>query len=407
MSKITSRKHQLTLVGAALGLGLVMRVYQLVLGVPLENQIWSDMKMYAGIADLISADIWQANHFFQPIGLPLVILFLKQYTPDWTMSLAVAHCGLSFLTLVFMWKAAEESFGFTTGLITLLVASVHLPWIYMNTLALPETIFTFLLSVCAWLTGRIVRRRAGPPPVLLPALWGLCFSLAFWLKGTHALWGPLLMIGLLLHQKKQALIPVLALGVPVAGGLALHGAFTYAKIGKVQFSASNSGLNFVEGKCFYKKNTDTSGFTWFSPLYHQLDLREPKQWDRPFTDTSYYWGQGFACIQRSPFVLVQSVENIAYLFFGNTTWPLNNLPRASKIRLYELFFSVFLICGMVVSARDSLRRFDPENFLIWGLPVLALFLCVYVFKSEMRYRLPFDVWFIPLSVLGWRSLLRS
>ena len=370
----------------------------------MERLIWSDMKIYVGIADKMSVDVWEVNHFFQPIGLPLIILFLKQHTPDWVWSLGVLHCCLSFLTLVFMWKAAEESFGFTTGLISLLIASVHLPWIYMNILALPETIFTFLLSVCAWLTGRIVRRARFMAP--LSALWGLCFILAFWLKGTHALWGPLLVMGLFLNSKRQALMPVLALVIPVAAGLALHGAFTYAKIGKVQFSASNSGLNFVEGKCFYKRNSDTAGFTWFSPLYYQLDLKEPKQWDRPFTDTNYYWGQGLACIQRSPFVLFQSVENIAYLFFGNTSWPLNGLPRASKIRLYELFFSVFLICGMVVTARDSFRRFDPGNFLIWGLPVLALFVCVYVFKSEMRYRLPFDIWFIPLSVLGWRSLLK-
>jgi hypothetical protein len=53
----------------------------------------------------------------------------------------------------------------------------------------------------------------------------------------------------------------------------------------------------------------------------------------------------------------------------------------------------------------SNRRYDL--FLVWGAPILGLFICVYVFKSEIRFRVPFDVYFIPLAVRGWMSIIAS
>src|SRR5690606_33638340 len=101
-----------------------------------------------------------------------------------------------------------------------------------------------------------------------------------------------------------------------------------------------------------------------------------------------------------------SFESIPYLFFGNRMWPLTQNKFSQYFRLYELFFSLFLVIGLAVIMREA---FSPEmslqDKLIWFLPILSLFLCVYIFKSELRYRIPFDVWFIPVSVKGWMILL--
>ena len=133
-------------------------------------------------------------------------------------------------------------------------------------------------------------------------------------------------------------------------------------------------------------------------------MKEAKQWDRPFTHAGYYWRQGFACIGEDPFVLVQSLESIPYLFVGNATWPLMFKPNAAKLRLFELLLSLFLICGLAAYWRDSFRSFNVERFLGWDLPILALFLCSYIFKAEVRYRVPFDIWLIPMAVFGWSRL---
>ena len=323
---------------------------------------------------------------------------MKTKTPDWALSLSLLNCAASILTLVFMWKAAEESFGFRTGLLALLVGSVHLPWIYLTTYALPEAIFTCLLAAGAWAAVRIVTSQALP---LIPSfVWGILFIWGFWLKSTHAILGPLFVLALVSLRREQAHLLIMALVTPVAAGLALHGALTYDKIGKVRLAASSSGLNFVEGKCPDKHNLDNFGASWMSPLYHQLDLHKQKQLGRPFTESGYYWRQGFRCIKEDPFTLVQSLESIPYLFFWNTTWPLHQRSDAARIRLYELFFAVFLTCGLVVYVRDSLWAFDRETFVVWSLPVLALFLCAYIFKSKMRYRLPFE-----FAHLIWPTLI--
>jgi hypothetical protein len=194
------------------------------------------------------------------------------------------------------------------------------------------------------------------------------------------------------------------LSTVVAVGLVLHGMLTYRTIGTFQMSASAGGLNFVEGKCPIKWNTDVDGSSWFSPLYAQLGYRERKTWDRPFTDSSFFVREGLRCIQDDPFVLVQSLENIPFLFVGNVLWPATN---NSYVRLHGIFWGCFLIAGLVVWCRSCwpLRADGWPEVLTWAVPILALFLCVYVFKSEIRFRVPFDVFFIPVALKGWASIL--
>lgn len=117
--------------------------------------------------------------------------------------------------------------------------------------------------------------------------------------------------------------------------------------------------------------------------------------------------EGFRCIQNDPLVLVQSLEHIPLLFIGNFTWPATTLSVAPFIRAYELFFSIFLLTGLLVWLRSCwpVRAAEYEQLLIWLTPILALFVCVYVFKSEIRFRVPFDVYFIPVAVQGWRIIL--
>ena len=360
------------------------------------------MERYIRTAQLVNDDIWQHHHFLQPIGFPLIILVLRRGIFEWGLALSLLNAFLSFATLVLMWKLAEEWFGSKAGAVALAIGSVHLPWIYLTNYALPEIAFTFLLAAGAWTAGRLV--RSGSPSALLSLLWGMLFVLALWLKGTHVFLLPLFAAGLLILHGRNSLRAIGAIAIPVAAGLALHGALTYSKIGVVKVMATGGGLNFLEGKCPEKKNVDSLGYSTLSPLYYQLDFAAQKQWDRPFTDAGYFWRQGLKCIAKDPFVLIQSFESIPYLFLGNTVWPLNTRSENAKIRLYELGFTVFLLAGLTMRLRDGLGAYALEQFVVWGVPVVALFVCAYVFKSEARYRIPFDVWLIPLAAVGWIRL---
>jgi hypothetical protein len=382
--------------------GLLIRLGYAVYGPRLNEQVWSDMKIYTDISDKISRGIWEQNHFFQSIGYPLFISLLRMISRPPGILLNYVQAVCSFLTLFFMYRLTLLSLGRKVALGALLVGTLHLPWILYANFALPETLFTTLLSICGLLSFKIVKsEKLRAVPCIT---FGVLFIMALWLKGTHVFWAPLFLCGLILVKRKQSVVPVMIIGTVLATGLAVHGLLAYQKTGKMQFSSSAGGLNFVEGKCPSKKNMDSAGYTWHSPLYFQLGMDLTKKWNRPFTDSGHFMKEGLRCIQKDPFVLIQSLESIPYLFFGNVMWPFNTKPIAPYTRLYELFFAIFLVVGFCCFV---IRERDSHVIIIWLLPALSIFLTVYIFKSEIRYRVPFDVWFIPIAVKGWYDHLRT
>lgn len=401
LSFINIKRISLLLLFFAFSLRFAYGLY----GPQLANEVWSDMKVYVDIGNKISNGVWSKDHFFQSIGYPLIISGIGKFAAPFGLTLSLLQALCSFVSLFCMFHLSLKSLGPRVAFGFLCIGSCHLPWIFFSNFALPETIFTTLLSLCAWLSFRIVQDKK--PPLIFLLGWGLFFSIAFWLKGTHAFWGPLFLFSLILKHKRDAFFSVTLISLVVALGLIAHGALTYNKIGKIQLSSSTGGLNFVEGKCPSKINSDSAGYTWQSPLYFQLGQHHAKTWDRPFTDSTYYLKQGLKCIQDNPYVLIQSFESIPYLFFGNTMWPLNGMSQAHMIRLYELFFAIFVIAGFSIYLMTHLRsEKNRSEFIIWVVPVFSLFMTVYIFKSEIRYRIPFDLWFIPLSVKGWFTLFQ-
>ena len=368
-------------------------------GPVLQNEYWSDMRIYLNISAAIESGIWKESHFFQSIGYPWIISMIRKFSGHYGEILTVFQTMASSLTLAFFYLMVRDGLGRKVALISLFIGALHVPWIFFITFALPEVLFTFLLSICGYLSVKIVHSKKHP--LLFSLLWGTAFILAFWLKGTHALWGPLFLSGLLLLKRKASIVPIILISTVVGGGLLAHGYLTHNLFGKIQFGPSTGGLNFVEGKCPSKVNMDSEGFHWQSPLYYQLEKNALKKWNKPFTHSGYFYKQGLKCIQNNPLVLLQSLESIPFLFYGNTIWPFNRKPLSDLSRLYELFFTIFVIVGLVAFLFMSLSFQNLQNVVIWVFPVLAIFLCVYIFKSEMRYRIPYDLWFIPIAVKGW------
>jgi len=243
--------------------------------------------------------------------------------------------------------------------------------------------------------------------VVMAVIWGIAFITAFYVKGQHAFLLPLFLAGLFILKKKN-LRYSLMISVIVIAGMTAHWSWSYSKTGVGKISADTGGLNFVEGKCPSKKNTDPeTNITWWSPLYHSLHMSEHKRWDRPFSNSSYYMKEGLKCIAKNPWVMIQSLESVPFLFFGNSLWPTNWQPFGEKVRLYEVMFVFFAIPGILIFFLWASLHKRSEDILIWGLPVLSLFLCVYIFKSEIRYRIPFDVFIIPMALKGWGLVLKA
>jgi len=397
MTLLTSR-HTVT---ALLVLALALRIAALEIH-PIGASLFADMDNYRQIADHIVAGEWAPGHFLPAIGFSLILAGFKRLFANWTGALAVFHAVLSMATVWLVWKCATRAFGPRVGVLSLLLAAVHVPWIVFTTVALSETTFTFLMAVVVWASLEIVER----PSMRWSALWGLAFVAGFWMKGTPAFLGPLFLAGVLVRERwSRAAITTVAvpLCTVVGAGLLLHGVLTYRTTGEFRLSSSAGGLNFIEGKCPSKRNYDSTGSRWLSPVYAQLGMTSAKMWDRPFTDSGYFMHEGLKCIAADPVVLVQSFENIPFLFVGNYMWPATQFSVAPLVRLYELVTGPFLMAGVALwlLARWPRRREAWGELVVWGAPLLGLCLCVYVFKSEIRFRVPFDVWFIPMAFAGW------
>ena len=371
---------------------------------PIGNTLYSDMGNYRSIADAILAGVWKPAHFMQAVGFSLLLTVFKRVFTNWTGALAIYHVLLSTATVWLVWKCATRAFGATVGVLSLALATIHVPWLVFTAVALSETTFTFLMAALVWASLELVER----PSARWSAIWGLLFIAGFWLKGTHVFVGPMFLLGMLArhHWSRDVFVRVaIPVSAVVGAGLILHGVLTYRTIGTFRLSAAAGGLNFVEGKCPSKRNIDSTGAGWYSPIYSQLGMTSAKLWDRPFTDSGYFMKEGLKCIGRDPFVLVQSFEGIPFLFIGNYLWPATRSPLAPQARLYELVTGPFLMAGVVLwlVARWPWRRERWGELIVWAVPLAALCLCVYVFKSEVRFRVPFDVWFIPMAFAGWAS----
>jgi hypothetical protein len=398
--KLLFSRHAVTFL---LFLALVLRMLAVVIS-PIGQTLYSDMGNYRNIADNILEGVWKPAHFMQAVGFSLIVAAFKRLFTNWTGALAVYHVVLAAATPWLVWKCATRAFGSKVGVLSLAVAAIHIPWIVFTAVALSETSFTLLMAALVWASLEVVER----PTVRWSIIWGLLFIGGFWLKGTHVFFGPMFLLAVLIRDHWSSATfakVVLPISVVVGTGLLVHGVLTYRTIGTFRLTPAAGGLNFVEGKCPSKRNIDSTGAGWYSPIYSQLGITSSKLWDRPFTDSGYFMKEGLKCIERDPFVLVQSVEGIAFLFVGNYLWPATHSSAAAQIRLYELFSGPFLMGGVALwlLARWPWRRERWPELIVWALPFAALCLCVYVFKSEIRFRVPFDVWLIPMAVDGWLS----
>ncbi len=372
---------------------------------PPASFIHSDIAIYESIADAILKNSWSVSHFFQPVGFPLFIAAIKMFSQNWSYWLAILQAISGTLTLFLMGRSVRKLWGENQEIGTLILGALHVPWIIFTGYAMPETIYTLGLALLLWSSVQILHPKGNKFAGSI--IWGLTFIVSFYIKGQHAFLLPLFLLGIIVATRKNIKYAVIISSIVIAG-MAAHWSLTYSKTGVGKISSDTGGLNFVEGKCPSKKNTDpVTGITWWSPLYHSLHMDKHKVWDQPFSNSSYYMKQGLKCIERNPWVMIQSLESIPYLFFGNSLWPVYWQPIGAKVRLFEVLFVFFSIPGLLIFFLYTGMHQKINDLIIWMLPVLALFLLVYVFKSEIRYRIPFDVFIVPMSLKGWAEALKG
>lgn len=374
---------------------------------PPELFAFSDMGLYVERARDILAGGTDPEQAFQPIGYPLLLALSLRLGKDlalvdWT------HVVAGWLTVVLVWRASARWLRGWSHLAVLAIAALHFPFIALSGFFMAETVFTLQLALLAYCLSRFpFPWKPGHALVL-----GAVYMSGLWFKGNDTFFGPLAIvwIGVWIFARRgwrttwaplarRAVVPVACFAAGAALVLASHAAYTRVHFGAAQVSAPTSSLNFVEGKCPWKVNIDSRGRRWHSPLFIQLGENDEKRWSRPFTDTDYFWHQGLECVRRDPAVVATSLRYVYYLFFDNQLWPVNATTYGNLSRWYGMAFAGLLFPSLLLGAVLVARR-PRSRLALVGMMAVSIALCSWVFKSEMRYRVPFDVVFIPLAVVG-------
>lgn len=375
---------------AVLGIGFIARFWAVFINQTPELGIWSDMGGYMYRAIEMARGEYNEHQLFQPIGFTLWSKWLRE-AGGWEL-FNWGQVFLSWGTSVLVTVLALKYFARRVAVIALLVAAFHLGWIGTGQFHMAEMLYTFLMTVSLFVGLRMIKGQKWADFFVL----GLLTMLGFYVKGTHSFFVPLFSIWWLYKNRRQFSKAFVQLSVMAVGCLVVaipHMAWTAKHYGKPYFGPTAGALNFVEGKCPSKNNADSTGASWMSPLFSVTGENEWKQWDRPFTDQPYFWKEGMKCIQQNPWVMVSSVRFVYYLFYDNMPWPLGVLSTSHAIDVWSKLFSYLFIPFSLLGFLVLLRTRSP--FAVFtGLYVLALFLTVYIFKSELRFRMPFDGIFI-------------
>lgn len=404
-------------------LALAARALWVTLVLEPSRAVFSDMAgHFNNSTEMLEHARWSPYVFFQGAGYPLALACLRRlWANDQDFGLVAAWVQIagSLAALACSVELARQVAGRRWAGVALAVGALHVPWLFFNSVYMAEALYSAALAALG--IGLVALARDPAARWRRTLLLGVVAGLAAWLKGAHLPIGPIAAV-LWLFPLRRGWRGAARIVVGWVAGVALalwipHGVLTSRLSGRTMTSPPSGGLNFVEGKCPSKENKDSNGYGYWSPMWVQAGVRNTKTWPRPFLDQGYFYAEGVMCIAQRPAVLVESFDYIRKLFLANELWPANAAGNrgtqlnAAWARIVEwpLVLGVILAFAFAVARARSPRPSDASGILWLALaaPALSLFSVAWLWKSELRYRVPFDVFFFPLALWGWKELAEA
>lgn len=377
-------------------LGFLLRFWTTQVAMPPEMFLFSDMAGYFQRGVQMLRGSFNPGQTFQPLGYTIYALALR-LAGDWEL-LKWVSIFVSMGTALLAYLLVLKNFGKTAAILTLLFLCIDIPQVGFTARHMAESPYSFLIMLTLWWIMKALETSRLKDYFLVGAL----LMVSFYFKGNHAFFVPALALWLLYRERadiKTALRKVSMIAVGCIVVMTPHLVFTKLAYNKMQWGPTAGALNFVEGKCPWKNNADSAGSSWMSPLFVSLNETAQKKWDRPFTDQAYFWKAGANCVKENPWVMAESLRYINYLFYGNSTWPVAGSPIDFLYKIWAPIFEWGLLPLAVIGALAFSRRRNIFNE-VCALMALTIFFAVYIFKSENRFRVPFDGLFLMWSSLG-------
>lgn len=389
-----------------------------------EDFIYSDMALYVTrAARMAHGEHLMPYDVSQALGYPALIAFLNPHG-DALGRVVAAQIVISCLVPIAVGLLGAAAFGRRTGMLAAVFASLYFPFIEYGALFLSEIPFILFLTLAfaGFLAARRARRRG--VAIAFAAAGGLALSLAASFK---ALALPAAFIYFLADGLATALArrpdgprPVWAARLKpwvlrwalVAAGAApvlgvMSRACTHATGGRFCVTGKEMGSDLLLGH--YGRVADIEwrheGFDLFrfgSPgaLLRHYDTHAKVPFS--ITDGAANRDEAFRWISDHPGeAIVLSLDHVYDTFFGSTMWPTLNGNRWPLGHLSQYIFIALLFVPTVLAWATVLRRgpraaLTSQTALVTA-PLVALTITVMIATGEVRYRIPFDVFFICLA----------
>jgi 4-amino-4-deoxy-L-arabinose transferase-like glycosyltransferase len=389
-----------------------------------EDLIYSDMGLYVGLARRIVAGMPLIRpDVTHPLGYTALLAFLLSHGHP--LSTAV---HLQFIVSCLVPAAAgllgATAYGRRTGLLAVVFASLYFPFIEYGALFLSEIhlIFWMTLAFACFFAVRRARSRGATIAAMLGG--GVALSIAASLKSValpaafmfFVVDGVALLLArprvtspaaLLLRLRPWAFrAALLAAGAaPLLGALAR--VCTTANDGLFCVTGNKMGSDFLLGH--YGRIADIE---WKSEGHDLFRFGSPgallRHYDEhvkvPFsmTDNRANSQEAWRWIGRHPGeAVVLSLDHVYDTFLGPTMWPTLNGNSWPFGHLSQYVYFVFLLLPTVLAgarvARLGWRAALTSRTALVMSPVLALTITVAIATGEVRYRIPFDVFFIAVA----------
>ncbi|HXU06508.1 MAG TPA: phospholipid carrier-dependent glycosyltransferase [Polyangia bacterium] len=406
----------------ACGVGIRL-IYTLSIQPP-EAFIYSDMGLYVGLARRIVAHVpMSAPDVTHPLGYAALLSFLMTSTYGLGRAVGVQlviACLVPLAIGVLGWAA----YGRRTGLLAVVFASLYFSFIEYGALFLSEIHFIFwmALAFAGFFGARRARRRSAAVGLALAS--GFALSVATALKSVALPAAFLFFIvdgiaGLLARPRagapaqhwfarlrpwlvRSALVAVAA--APLLGVLA--GVCTRAN-GSFCVTGNKAGADFLMGH--YGRVADVE---WKTEGHDQFRFGSPgallRHYDEhavvrfSITDTAANAAEAWRWIGKHPGeAIVLSLDHIYDTFFGSSAWPTFNSGSWPYANLSQYVFILLLLIPTVLACARVLKRgpraaLSSQTALVMA-PIVALAVTVAIATGEVRYRIPFDVFFTVIA----------
>lgn len=390
---------------------------------PEVDHVYSDMEGYVhralawaafgGAAETIADTVY-------PPGPTIYFGLLARADPAWRVA-AIAQWAVSLGIIGLVWSIARRLYGNATAVVALVAASIYLPLIHYAGLFLAENPFTLAgLASFRWFLAATDAKDLAPATGWA-MLAGLAAGLAASLKGTVL--APVVVVGvawvaLALRQRRphSAGVVIGALAGAALVMLPLAQRCTNLVRTQVCLGSTNAAMNVLMGHYgevgpfYWYDDARNSWWTFQTPsaVLHGYTARA----DLPFPpyDEPANLALAKEWIRAHPWqALGASVEHVADLVAGRTLWPAAELWGVDWGAVWQWLFWVFVLppaLARIAVKLPSMMRLDASSAaeVLLVAPLAGLAATAFLTIGEVRYRIPFDAFFIILAARGYVAL---